>query len=111
MDALEERLSTQRHLVGKQQTEADWRLFTTLLRFDPVYFGHFKCNRRRLVDYPNLWGYARDLFQTPGVAETVNLDHIKTHYYVSHRTINPTGNVPRGPDIDFMLPHSREGLS
>ena len=111
LDALEERLSTQRHLVGKQQTEADWRLFTTLLRFDPVYFGHFKCNRRRLVDYPNLWGYARDLFQTPGVAETVNLDHIKTHYYVSHRTINPTGIVPRGPDIDFMLPHSREGLS
>ena len=111
LDHLEERLSTRRYLVGTQQTEADWRLFTTLLRFDPVYFGHFKCNRRRLVDYPNLWDYTRDLFQTPGVAGTVNMDHIKTHYYVSHRTINPTGIVPRGPAIDFTIPHGRERLS
>jgi putative glutathione S-transferase len=111
LDSLEERLSTQRYLVGKQQTEADWRLFTTLLRFDPVYFGHFKCNRRRLVDYPNLWGYTRDLFETPGVAETVNMDHIKTHYYVSHRAINPSGIVPRGPEIDFTILHDRDRLS
>ena len=90
-------------------TEADWRLFTTLVRFDPVYHGHFKCNLHRLVDYPNLWSYTRELYQMPGVADTVNLDHIKRHYYVTHRTINPHGVVPRGPEIDFSQPHGRSG--
>lgn len=107
LDRLEARLSTRRFLMGDEQTEADWRLFTTLLRFDPVYVGHFKCNKRRLVDYPNLWAYTRDLYQTPGVAETVDLDHIKRHYYVTHRRINPTGVVPRGPEIDYAAPHDR----
>jgi putative glutathione S-transferase len=107
MDRLEERLSRQRYLVGDRVTEADWRLFTTLVRFDPVYHGHFKCNLRRLVDYRSLWAYTRDLYQVPGVAETVNLDHIKRHYYVTHRAINPTGVVPRGPEIDFNEPHGR----
>ncbi len=107
LDRLEERLSRQRYLVGDRITEADWRLFTTLVRFDPVYHGHFKCNLRRLVDYPNLWGYTRDLYQVPGVAETVNLDHIKRHYYVTHRAINPTGVVPCGPEIDYNEPHGR----
>ena len=92
-------------------TEADWRLFTTLVRFDAVYFGHFKCNLRRLVDYPNLWGYTRDLYQVPGVAETVNLDHIKRHYYMSHPTINPTRIVPKGPALDFTSAHQRGVLS
>ena len=100
IDDLEARLSGQRFLVGEAPTEADWRLFTTLVRFDPVYHGHFKCNLRRLVDYPRLWAYTRRLYGTPGVAETVNMDHIKTHYYGSHRSINPTGIVPRGPAVD-----------
>jgi len=107
LDALEERLSRQRYLCGERVTEADWRLFTTLVRFDAVYYSHFKCNRRRLVDSPNLWGYTRDLYQVPGVAETVNLDHIKRHYYRSHVSINPTRIVPLGPEIDFTAPHGR----
>lgn len=108
LDFLEERLSSRRYLMGNQLTEADWRLFTTLVRFDPVYVGHFKCNIRRLVDYPNLWAYTRDLYQTPGVAETVDFKHIKNHYYQSHTTINPAGIVPVGPEVNFMEPHSRE---
>jgi putative glutathione S-transferase len=111
LDWLEERLSRQRFLVGDQLTEADIRLFTTLVRFDEVYHGHFKCNRRRIVDYPNLWGFTRELFQLPGVSATVNMEHIKRHYYESHRTINPTGIVPIGPAPDFRQPHGREALS
>ena len=107
LDQLEARLSRQRYLVGRQVTEADWRLFTTLIRFDAVYYSHFKCNVRRIIDYPNLWNYLRDLYQTPGVAETVSLDHIKRHYYGSHRNVNPTGIVPIGPALDFDLPHDR----
>jgi putative glutathione S-transferase len=107
LDTLERTLASQRYLVGDRQTEADWRLFTTLVRFDAVYHGHFKCNLRRLTDYPNLWAYTRDLYQTPGVADTVNFDHIKRHYYVTHRAINPTGVVPKGPEIDFTEPHGR----
>jgi putative glutathione S-transferase len=110
LDDLEERLARQRYLLGDRLTEADWRLFTTLLRFDPVYHGHFKCNLRRLVDYPNLWNYTRDLYQVPGVAGTVNLHHIKHHYYESHPTVNPSGIVPKGPAIDFAAPHNRESL-
>ena len=110
LDELEERLATRRYLTGDRITEADWRLFTTLVRFDPVYVGHFKCNLRRLADYPNLWGYTRDLYQQPGVAKTVNLDHIKRHYYVTHGAINPTRIVPVGPDIDYDEPHGREGV-
>ena len=108
LDQLEERLSRQRYLAGRQITEADWRLFTTLLRFDAVYYSHFKCNLRRIIDYPNLWNYLRELYQVPGVAETVSLDHIKRHYYGSHRNVNPTGIVPIGPVLDFMLPHDRD---
>ncbi len=108
LDEIENRLSSQRYLCGARVTEADWRLFTTLLRFDPVYHGHFKCNLRRLVDYPNLWGYTRDLYQTPGVAATCNLEHIKRHYYESHETVNPTRIVPAGPIIDFTAPHDRD---
>jgi len=111
LDKLEARLSLQRYLLGGRLTAADWRLFTTLLRFDAVYYGHFKCNLRRLVDYPNLWDYLRELYQVAGIAETVNLDHIKIHYYRSHTTINPTGIVPKGPLLDFMLPHTRQRLS
>jgi putative glutathione S-transferase len=111
MDELEDRLSKQRYLVGDQITEADWRLFTTLVRFDAVYYNHFKTNKKRLVEYPNLWAYTRELYQVPGVAETVNMDHIKYHYFASHKSINPTGIVPKGPDIDFMVPHGREHLS
>jgi len=107
LDDLERRLSAQRYLIGDRLTEADWRLFTTLVRFDVVYYGHFKCNRRRLVDYPNLWAYTRELYQVPGVSETVNMDHIKLHYYGSHRGINPTGIVPKGPDLDFWAPQGR----
>ena len=107
LDSLEQRLSQHRYLVGNQITEADWRLLPTLIRFDPVYVGHFKCNRKRLIDYPNLWGYTRDLYQQPGVAETVHMDHIKVHYYASHATINPNGIVPLGPDLDFTAPHDR----
>jgi putative glutathione S-transferase len=110
MDDLEDRLSKQRYLVGDQITEADWRLFTTLVRFDAVYYNHFKTNKKRLMDYPNLWGYTRELYQVPGVAETVNMDHIKYHYFASHRSINPTGIVPKGPEIDFMLPHGRKSV-
>jgi len=107
LDELEARLSRQRYLVGNRITEADWRLFTTLLRFDAVYYGHFKCNLRRIADYPNLSNYVRELFQVPGVAPTVNIDAIKTHYYASHRHINPTGIVPLGPALDFSAPHDR----
>ena len=107
LDELEERLARQRWLTGERITEADIRLFTTLARFDAVYVGHFKCNLRRLVDYPNLWAYARALYQLPGVAETVNFHHIKHHYYGSHRPVNPTGIVPKGPIIDWDEPHGR----
>jgi putative glutathione S-transferase len=107
LDWLEDHLSTQRYLAGGQQTEADWRLFTTLLRFDPVYYGHFKCNIRRLVDYPNLWNYTRDLYQTPGVTSTIDHGHIQRHYYASHESINPTRIVPLGPVINFDAPHNR----
>ena len=106
-DQLEARLSRQRYLVGRRTTEADWRLFTTLVRFDTVYYSHFKCNLRRLADYPNLWNYTRDLYQAPGIAETVSIDHIKRHYYGSQRQVNPTGIVPIGPLIDFAAPHDR----
>jgi len=101
LDKLEARLSSQRYLVGNCITEADWRLFTTLVRFDAVYYSHFKCNRNRIMDMPNLWGYLRDLYQQPGVAETVNMEHIKQHYYYSHESINPTRIVPKGPKLDF----------
>ncbi|MBA8818698.1 glutathione-dependent reductase [Ochrobactrum sp. P6BS-III] len=111
LDTLEDRLSRQRYLTGSSLTEADWRLFTTLLRFDPVYVGHFKCNLRRIADYPNLWNYTRELYQVPGVASTVNMEHIKGHYYRSHKTINPTGVVPMGPEIDFAAPHDRDRFS
>jgi putative glutathione S-transferase len=108
LDELEERLRSRRYLCGERITEADWRLFTTLVRFDAVYYGHFKCNLRHLWDYPNLWGYTRELYQQPGVAETVDLDQIKRHYYMSQRTINPSQVVPLGPTIDFMAPHRRD---
>jgi putative glutathione S-transferase len=108
LDWLEDRLDSRRFLAGDQPTEADWRLFTTLVRFDPVYVGHFKCNIRRLADYPNLSAYTRDLYQWPGVAGTVDLTHIKRHYYMSHPTINPTRIVPVGPRIDYSLPHGRD---
>jgi len=108
LDEVEGILSRQRYLVGDRITEADWRLFTTLVRFDPVYVGHFKCNKRRIADYPNLSGYTRELYQVPGVAETVNLDHIKRHYYYSHHTINPTRVIPVGPEIDYSAPHDRD---
>lgn len=110
LDELDARLGSSRWLVGNRLTEADWRLFTTLVRFDAVYVGHFKCNLRRIADYPNLSGYLRDLYQVPGVAETVNLDHIKRHYYGSHATINPTGIVPKGPALDLDAPHDRARL-
>jgi len=108
---LEDRLSRKRYLVGAQLTEADIRAFTTLVRFDEVYHGHFKCNLRRLVDFPNVWAFTRDIFQLPGVASTVNMVHIKRHYYESHRTINPTGIVAIGPGPNFTEPHGREVLS
>jgi len=110
LDWLEQRLSTQRYLTGSQITEADWRLFTTLVRFDPVYVGHFKCNIRRIVDYPNLSGYLRDLYQQPGLAATVNMEHIKNHYYASHETVNPSRVVPLGPVVDYTVPHNRAQL-
>jgi putative glutathione S-transferase len=110
LDWLEERLSGQRYLTGERITEADWRLFTTLVRFDPVYVGHFKCNIRRVADYPALSGYLRELYQWPGVAGTTRMDHIKFHYYASHTTINPTGIVPAGPGTDLMAPHGHEVL-
>ncbi len=111
LDGLDARLSRQRYLTGERITEADWRLFTTLVRFDAVYVGHFKCNLKRLVDYPNLWAWTRELYQIPGIAETVNRAHIKDHYYRSHRTINPAGIVPAGPEIDFTKPHGRDRLT
>lgn len=110
LDWVERLLTQQRYLVGDQLTEADWRLFTTLVRFDAVYFGHFKTNRQLLADYPAISGYVRELYQVPGVDETVNFGHIKTHYYASHRTINPTGVVPVGPAQEFTGPHGRESL-
>ncbi|MDJ0848966.1 MAG: glutathione S-transferase family protein [Myxococcota bacterium] len=110
LDELERRLGGQRYLVGDRLTEADWRLFTTLVRFDAVYVGHFKCNLRRIADMPNLQAYLRELYQFPGVAETVNMTHIKRHYYESHGTINPTGVVPVGPELDLDTPHGREGM-
>jgi len=112
MDWLEERLATRRYLMGEAITEADVRLFTTLARFDAVYHGHFKCNRNKLTEMPNLWGYARDLFQTPGFGETIDFDQIKAHYYLVHKDINPTGIVPKGPDPDvWWEPHGRAGLA
>ena len=107
LDWLEDILSRKRYLTGAQITEADWRLFTTLIRFDPVYVGHFKCNIRRIADYPNLSNYLRDLYQQPGIAKTVNMEHIKRHYYESHTSINPSRIVPTGPDTDFTTPHDR----
>ncbi len=107
LDELEIRLAAQRYLVGENITEADWRLFVTLVRFDTVYVGHFKCNKKRLVDYPNLWAYIRELYQVPGVAQTVNMDHVKYHYYASHKELNPSGIVPKGPEINFLLAHER----
>jgi putative glutathione S-transferase len=107
LDWLESRLAARRFLVGDRPTEADWRLAPTLFRFDAVYHGHFKCNRRRIVDYPNLWAYARSLHQWPGVADTLNLAHVTTHYYASHRSLNPSGVVPIGPDLDWSAPHGR----
>ena len=111
LDELDACLAHRRYLLGDRITEADWRLFTTLLRFDPVYHGHFKCNIRRLADYPNLWPYARDLYQWRDVADTVNFVHIKEHYYRSHTMINPSGIVPAGPELDFAAPHDRDRLS
>jgi len=108
LEELERRLSVNRFLLGDRITEADWRLFTTLVRFDVVYVGHFKCNKKRLRDYPNLWGYTRDLYQQPGVSETVDLEHIKYHYYGSHKMINPNGIIPAGPSINFHEVHNRK---
>ncbi len=108
LDWLEDRLSHSRYLMGDRITEADWRLFTTLIRFDPVYHLHFKCNKRRLVDYPNLWAYTRELYQWPGVAETVNMNHIVRHYHYSHESINPHRIVPVNPVLDYSEPHGRD---
>ena len=108
LDELERRLSSQRYLVGNQITEADWRLFTTLVRFDAVYYGHFKANLRRIVDYPNLQPYLLDLYQQPGIAETVDMEHIKSHYYYSHETVNPSRIIPKGPTLDFQATHDRD---
>lgn len=110
LDWLEDRLADRRYLMGSTLTEADWRLFTTLVRFDPVYHLHFKCNRRRLIDYPNLWAYTRDLYQVPGVADTVQPDHYVRHYHYSHDTINPNRIIPINPVLDFDAPHGRERL-
>jgi putative glutathione S-transferase len=110
LDELEARLAVQRYLVGGQITEADWRLFVTLIRFDAVYVGHFKCNLRRIADYPNLSNYLRELYQVTGIAETVNFAHIKQHYYYSHTDINPTRIVPKGPELDFTSAHNRDSL-
>ena len=107
LDRLEQRLNRQPWLTGEQVTEADWRLFTTLVRFDAVYYVHFKCSHRRLVDYPELWDFTRALYQVPGVAGTVNMDHIKRHYYTSHPELNPRGLIPPGPEIDFTAPTRR----
>lgn len=107
MDWLDMHLKSNRYLMGDVLTEADWRLFTTLVRFDPVYHLHFKCNKKRVIDYPHLWAYTRELFQVPGVAQTVNFDHIVRHYHYSHETINPHRIIPINPDLDFMAPHGR----
>ncbi|MFZ1017508.1 MAG: glutathione S-transferase family protein [Candidatus Cybelea sp.] len=111
IDAMEERLAYQRYLLGTRPVETDWRFFVTLVRFDPVYYGHFKCNLRRIVDYPNLYGYLRDLYQIDGVAETVDFDQIKRHYYITQDEINPTGIVPIGPIMDLTQPHDRDRLN
>lgn len=111
LDAMEERLGQSRYLAGDLLTEADIRFFVTLVRFDPVYVGHFKCNRQRIADYPNLSNYTRDIFQTEGIGETINLHHIKNHYYQSHETVNPHRIVPKGPEIDYTLPHDRDRFS
>jgi putative glutathione S-transferase len=110
LDVLDERLASRRFLFGARQTLADWRLFTTLVRFDPVYAGHFKCNLRRIADYEHLPAYIRDLYQTPGIAPTVDIDQIKRHYYLTHESINPRGIVPAGPVVDLAAPHGREAL-
>jgi len=107
LDEMEEILSGQRYLAGKQLTEADWRAFTTLIRFDAVYVGHFKCNLRRIADYPALSNYVRELYQYPGVEPTVDIDYIKAHYYASHESINPTRIIPSGPVLDFHASHDR----
>ncbi len=111
LDQIEDRLSTRRYLTGSQITEADWRLLPTLLRFDPVYVGHFKCNLRRIADYQNLSNYMRDLYQQPGIADTFNLKHVKRHYYRSHTSINPTRTIPKGPKLNYDAPHNRDRLS
>ena len=108
---LDAHLAKRRYLTGYQITEADWRLFTTLVRFDPVYFGHFKCNLKRISDYPNLLGYICDLYQQPGISSTVNMGHIKQHYYRSHETINPNKIVPLGPTVDYSMPHDRSKIN
>jgi putative glutathione S-transferase len=110
LDQLDARLTGRRYLFGPQFVETDWRLFVTLIRFDAVYHGHFKCNIRRIIDYPNLFGYLKDLYQVDGIADTVNFDHIKRHYYITHDDINPTGIVPVGPEQDLSASHGREGL-
>ena len=110
LDRLEERLSRRRYLAGDRITEADWRLFTTIVRFDAVYYTHFKCNLRRIMDYPNLSNYLRELYKVPGVADTVNMDHIKRHYFMSMLQLNPSGIVPLGPALDFAAKHDRGRL-
>lgn len=110
LDKVETHLATHRYLAGRHLTEADWRLFTTLIRFDAVYVGHFKCNKKRIADYPNLNGYLKELYQMDGIAETTDFYHIKRHYYFSHTTINPSQVVPVGPDLDLNSPHGREHL-
>jgi len=108
LDELEEKLATSRFLCTDYPTEADLRLFVTIVRFDPVYVGHFKCNKKRMIDYPNIWGWVRDVYQWPGVSDTVNMVHIKQHYHGSHPSINPSRIVPLGPDIDYTTPHGRD---
>jgi putative glutathione S-transferase len=110
LDWIEGGLSKRRYLMGDTLTEADWRLFTTLIRFDPVYHLHFKCNRKRIIDYPNLWAYTRDLYQMQGIAQTVNFDHIVRHYHYSHESINPHRIIPTNPVLDYWAPHSRDTL-
>ncbi len=110
LDKMEARLEKRRYLVAPWPVETDWRAFVTLIRFDAVYYGHFKCNLRRIADYPNLWGYVRDLYQYDGIAETVDFDHIKRHYYYTHDEINPTRIVPIGPQLELSAPHGRESL-
>jgi putative glutathione S-transferase len=111
LDWIEQRLRSQRYLVGELLTEADWRLFPTLVRFDAVYYGHFKCNLRHVYEYPALWGYTRDLYQMPGIAQTVSIEEYKAHYYGRHRKLNPLGIVPAGPALDFTTPHGRASAS